>query len=78
MTETKFKEVIYGPYKETWTIIKILQEAEDDNPALKEVLHHYMDEVENFKEKYENNAFAQELYKLLLNTDDTVMRMDRA
>ena len=34
-------------------------------------------DLEAFKEKYEGNEFAQGLYKMLLNADDHIMRMDR-
>ena len=77
MEAKKFTEKIYGPYGDAWKIIKLLALAEDDNPKLGEVLNNYMKEVGAYKEKYEGNAFAQELYKLLLRADDTVMRMDR-
>lgn len=77
MEAKKFTEKIYGPYGDAWKIIKILAEAEDNNPALKDVLYHYMDEVQAFKDKYADNDFAQQLYELLLRTDDAVMRMDR-
>ena len=77
MEAKKFTEKIYGPYGEAWKIIKLLAAAEESNPNLKEVLYDYMDKVGKFKEKYKDNAFAQELYMLMLNTDDIVMRMDR-
>ena len=77
MEEQKFKEKVYGPYGEAWKIIKILAAAEDNNPELDNVLRHYMDEVGKFKDKYIDNEFAQGLYKMLLNADSHIMRMDR-
>lgn len=77
MTENRFKEVIYGPYKEAWKVIKILQEATDDNPQLSDVLNHYMKEIDTFTEKYEGNEFAALLRKMMLSADDTVMKIGR-
>ena len=72
-----FTEKIYGPYGDAWKVIKILAKADEGSPALGEVLHHYMDEVDKFGEKYKDNEFAQELYKMLLNADDHIVRMGR-
>ena len=78
MTEDRFKEVIYGPYRDSWKVVKILQEATDDSPKLQEVLSNYMSEIDKFSEKYEGNEFAGLLRKMMLSADDTVMRMGRA
>jgi len=72
-----FKEKIYGPYGEAWKIIKILQEAEDDNPNLREVLLHYCAEAFKFKEKYKDNEFASLLMDVVFGSDTVIMRMDR-
>ena len=77
MEAKKFTEKIYGPYGDAWKVIKILAQAEDGSPKLQEVLNDYMDKVQAFKDKYEGNEFAEELYKMLLNADDHIMRMDR-
>ena len=77
MKEEVFKQKIYGPYGEAWKVIKILAEAEDDNPALGEVLNHYTSEIDKFSEKYKDNEFAQALRSMLLKSDDIVMRMGR-
>lgn len=77
MEAKKFTEKIYGPYGDAWKVIKILAKAEEGSPALGEVLHHYMDEVEAFKEKYKGNTFAMSLYGVLLNADTDIMRMDK-
>ena len=77
MEAKKFTEKIYGPYGEAWKVIKILAEAEDDNPALNEVLTRYMGEVDKFSKKYEGNEFATALRSMLLKSDEIVMRMGR-
>lgn len=77
MNEDKFKETIYGPYKEAWKVIKILQEASEDNPQLCTVLHDYMKEVDEFFQKYEGNEFAMLLRKMMLSADDAVMKIGR-
>ena len=75
MTDTKFKEVIYGPYLEVWKIIKILQHASDDKP---ELFLEYMNEVEKFGDTYEGNAFAEFLRKaILLRADDVIAKLNR-
>lgn len=78
MTEQKFREVIYGPYKEAWKVFKLLQEATDDNPQLSEVLHNYMDKVDTFAQQYEGNEFAALLKQMMLSADDAVMKIGRS
>lgn len=77
MESQEFIEKVYGPYGDAWKAVKILAMAEDDNPALDDVLHRYMGEVESFKEKYEGNKFAELLYGMLLTADDTIMGMNQ-
>ena len=77
MEAQTFKEKIYGPYGEAWKVIKILWEAEDDNPDLTEVLKHYCAEAKKFSEKYKDNEFAQLLLKVVWGSDTVIMRMDR-
>lgn len=75
MTDTKFKEVIYGPYLDVWKIIKILQHASDDNP---ELFLEYMDQVQKFEEAYQGNEFAEFLRRaVLLRADDVIAKMNR-
>jgi hypothetical protein len=75
MTNTKFKEVIYGPYLEVWKIIKILQYASDDKP---ELFLEYMDEVQKFADAYQGNEFADFLRKaVLLRADDVIAKINR-
>ena len=77
MTNEKFKEVIYGPYNDAWKVIRLLQEATDDNPQLNEVLHDYIKKVDTFSKKYEGNEFAQLLKRMMLSADDAVMKIGR-
>lgn len=72
-----FTEKIYGPYGDAWKVIKLLAAADDNNPAVGEVLNNYMSEVDKFSEKYADNDFAQLLRKMMLSADDTIMRMGR-
>jgi hypothetical protein len=75
MTDTKFKEVIYGPYLDVWKIIKILQHASDDNP---ELFLEYMNKVEKFENAYQGNEFADFLRKaVLLRADDVIAKINR-
>ena len=75
MTNDKWKTDIYGPYLETWKIIKILQEAYN-KPQL---FQQYIDEVQRFAEEYAGNEFAELLRaKLLLNADDVISKMEEA
>jgi len=77
MEASKFTEKIYGPYGDAWKVIKILAQANDDNPALSDVLTQYMSEIDKFAQKYEGNDFAKLLYKMLLKADDTIMEINR-
>jgi len=77
MEAQKFTEKIYGPYGEAWKVIKILWEAEDNNPKLQEVLDDYCKAVTKFEEKYRDNDFAKLLYRVMLDSDTVIMRMNR-
>lgn len=75
MTDTKFKEVIYGPYLDVWKIIKILQHASDNKP---ELFLEYMNEVEKFENAYQGNEFAEFLRRaVLLRADDVIAKLNR-
>ncbi len=74
MDAKTFKEKIYEPYSESWKIIKILQEAYNKP----ELFTKYIDEVQQYADKYAGNEFAELLRKqLLLNADDVISKMER-
>ena len=77
MDGKKFTEVIYGPYGDAWKVIKILAQADENNPKLADVLENYMSEIDKFAEKYQGNEFAKLLYKMLLKADDVVMEINK-
>lgn len=75
MDAKTFKEKIYEPYLETWKIIKILQEAYNKP----ELFNEYIDEVQEYADKYAGNEFAELLRaQLLLNADDVISKMEGA
>lgn len=75
MTDERWRSEIYEPYLETWKIIKILQEAYN-KPELFSI---YIDEVQQYADKYAGNEFAELLRaKLLLNADDVISKMEEA
>lgn len=74
MDAKTFREKIYEPYYESWKIIKILQEAYNKP----ELFTKYIDEVQQYADKYAGNEFAELLRKqLLLNADDVISKMER-
>lgn len=74
MTNEKWKSEVYEPYVDSWKIIKILQEAYN-KPELFSI---YIDEVQQYADKYAGNEFAELLRKqLLLNADDVISKMER-
>lgn len=74
MTDEKFKEKIYGPYREAWKIIKILQEAYQKP----ELYLQYMEELKAYSKKYEGNHFAEHLLKdFALHADHIIAKMER-
>ncbi len=75
MDAKTFKEKIYEPYLETWKIIKILQDAYNKP----ELFNEYIDEVQEYADKYAGNEFAELLRaQLLLNADDVISKMEGA
>ena len=74
MTNEKWKSEVYEPYVDSWKIIKILQEAYNKP----ELFSKYIDEVQQYADKYAGNEFAELLRKqLLLNADDVISKMER-
>lgn len=74
MTNEKWKSEVYEPYVDSWKIIKILQEAYNKP----ELFNKYIDEVQQYADKYAGNEFAELLRKqLLLNADDVISKMER-
>lgn len=75
MTNSDFKEKIYGPYLDAWKVLKILQEL-DNLGQLKEVTDRYLKKCQEFDDTYKNNEFAQMLRKnMLLRADDVIVKM---
>lgn len=75
MDDKEWRQKIYGPYNDAWKIIKILQQASDDNP---ELFLEYMEKVQEFDDAYKGNEFADLIRrKLLLGADDVIARINR-
>lgn len=76
MDENTFRDKIYGPYSETWKIIKILQFAGCGGFSLDQV-EDYWKAVEKFTHDYEGNEFAEFLHRnILLHADNVIVKMN--
>ena len=76
MNEAEFKEKVYGPYKEAWKILKLIefagQHEKDD-----ETWQKYMNEIDRFSKENDGNPFAQEtLTKMLIDAGDDIAKMN--
>lgn len=73
MDDKTWREKVYGPYTDAWKIIKILQDAKD-NEALDELLQKYIAKVDEYDAAYQGNEFAELLRKkVLLRADDIII-----
>jgi len=74
MDKDKFKEVIYGPYADSWKILKILQY---EGGFTEDKANEYWQAVEDFQKKYEGNRFAIFMREnVLLHADNVIVRMN--
>ena len=67
--QEKFKEIIYEPYLEAWTIMKFLRDAdlEDDN-----TWEIYVDKCNKFEEKYGTKGYYGSLCRVLVDCGSEV------
>lgn len=76
MDDNTFKVKIYGPYSETWKIVKLLQFA-GVGGFKREQVEDYWNAVDKFEHDYSGNKFAELLLKnVLLRADDVIIRMN--
>lgn len=76
MNSNEFKEKIYGPYSDTWKIVKLLQYA-GDGGFKEEQVDEYWKAVERFGNDYQGNEFAEFMKKsVLLHADTIIVRMN--
>lgn len=76
MTEGVFKEKIYGPYAETWKILKLLQYAGEGGFSMNQV-EDYWKAVEKFANDYQGNEFADFMRRnVLLHADNVIVKMN--
>lgn len=75
MNDKTWRRKIFGPYNDTWKIIRILQHVSDDNPQL---FLEYMDQVQKFEDAYKGNEFAEFLRQaVLLHVDNIIAGLNR-
>ena len=75
MTEqnlNKFKQVIYDPYTEAWTIMKHMRDAE---PKDDKFWNDYMKRCDDFKAKYPSEIGGS-IYRVLLDAASEVKRIE--
>lgn len=76
MTEAqlnKFKQIIYDPYTEAWTIMKSMRDAE---PKDEKFWNDYMAKCDAFKAKY-SSEIGGSIYRVLLDAGSEVGRIER-
>lgn len=76
METEKFKEVVYGPYGDTWKILKLLQHVGEGDFKYEDA-EEYWKAVAEFEEKYKNNKFADFMVRnVLSHADNIIIRMN--
>lgn len=67
----KFKEAIYNPYTEAWTVMKSLR---DSDLSKQSTWDEYMKKCELFKAKY-NTEIGGSIYRVMLDAGDETKRV---
>lgn len=76
MKDETFREKVYGPYLETWKILKLLQFAGEGGFSAEQVKD-YWEAVEYFTTKYDGNEFAQFMKdNVLLHADNVIVKLN--
>ena len=76
MTEqqlNKFKQIIYDPYTEAWSIMKAMRDIEPKDDAF---WKDYMDKCDAFKAKYPTEIGGS-IYRVLLDAGSEVGRIGK-
>lgn len=68
---SKFKERIYEPYTEAWTLMKNMRDTE---PKDNEFWKKYMDDCYAFRKKYDTEI-GHSIYRVLLDAGSEVYRI---
>ena len=76
MDNKDFKEKVYTPYNEAWSLLKPLQKlrskATEDNKAWED----WVRNIDKYRDKYSDNPFALAVYKMLLDAGDVIGKMN--
>ena len=76
MDDNTFKVKIYGPYSETWKIVKLLQFAGVGGFRMEQV-DDYWQAVDRFEHEFAGNKFAELLLNsVLLHADNIIIRLN--
>lgn len=73
MKDGEFKEKIYGPYSESWKMLKLLQYCSKHNKH--ENWEKYVNEVDRFC-KAADNPFKERLSRFLLDAAEDIAAMN--
>jgi hypothetical protein len=76
MNNEVFKAKIYEPYLKAWKILKLIQHADQSSDS-DEVWQLFIKEIDRLNHTYPDNAFAQDLIRLLIDAGDHIARMNK-
>ena len=76
MNDEKWREKVYGPYLETWKVLKLIQYADQTSDSDHQ-WKLYMDEIDRLDKQYPGNKFSEKLITLLLDAGDVIAKMNR-
>ena len=75
MDNSTFRETIYGPYMDTWKIIRLIQYA-DQTADSDAQWQRYIKEIDRLAAAYPDNPFTDKLITLLLDAGDVIAKMN--
>lgn len=76
MNDSKWREKVYGPYMDTWKILKLIQYADKTSDS-DDQWQRYMKEIDRLARQYPDNRFAKSLIALLLDAGDDIAKINQ-
>ena len=75
MDDKQFRAKIYGPYSDTWKILKLIQYA-DQTADSDAQWQRYVKEIDRLRTVYPDNPFVERLIRLLYDAGEDIAKMN--
>lgn len=73
MDNETLKTKYYGPFLETWKILKLIQYADQTSDSDAQ-WQRYTSEIYRLRKEYPDNPFAEKLVRLLMDAGDIIAK----